>query len=139
MQIEKFVLYADFGGNPNDCVEWLGSKKPNGYGCVNHKGRTGYAHRMSYELFKGEIPEGLEIDHTCRNKGCVNPDHLEAVSRSENIQRMIPHRRDYHTERTTCPKGHPYDCLTKQGHRSCRECNRARQARYMAKKRDGEG
>ena len=138
MQIEKFTLYADFGGDPAECVEWLGSKKANGYGELRVAGKTGYAHRRSYELFKGQIPSGTEIDHLCRNKGCVNPDHLEAVTRSENIKRMIPYRPPYQLDREACPQGHAYDATTKQGYRYCKRCARDRQAKYIARKWDGE-
>jgi len=68
------------------CWIWLGTKQLKtlkGYGLCGNK----LAHRMSYELFKGRIPDWLEIDHLCRNKCCVNPEHLEAVTHSENLKR----------------------------------------------------
>lgn len=72
------------------CWDWIASKKPNGYGQIQ-TGRRGeglvYAHRVSYELHKGPIPESLVIDHLCRNRGCVNPEHLEAVPFIENVRR----------------------------------------------------
>ena len=77
---------------PNSgCWLWTGYTLK-GYGRFGAGGRSAgvvYAHRFSYEMHKGIIPVGLEIDHTCNVKSCVNPDHLEAVTHQENIQRMV--------------------------------------------------
>ncbi|MFA7253987.1 MAG: HNH endonuclease signature motif containing protein [Patescibacteria group bacterium] len=82
---------------PDKCWEWLGSKTPSGYGILGRFGKTILAHRLSYMIFKDEIQEGLEIDHLCCNKSCVNPWHLEAVSHSENLKRSyISKSKEYH-------------------------------------------
>lgn len=75
------------------CWPWQGAVAPNGYGlvnCLNHSGRrsTAGAHRVAYELERGPIPDGLELDHLCRNSVCVNPAHLEPVTHQENVRRM---------------------------------------------------
>jgi hypothetical protein len=77
-----------------DCWEWTRSLDAKGYGqsSFNERTSTGKCrpsrvHRMSYKIFKGEIPEGLEIDHLCRNHACFNPDHLEAVTHKVNMAR----------------------------------------------------
>jgi hypothetical protein len=75
------------------CWEWLGSKLPNGYGifkarCGENQMMTFYAHRLQYEIYFGTIPDGLEIDHTCNNRACVNWSHLDAVSHAENMRRV---------------------------------------------------
>lgn len=88
-QAERFWSKVDRRG-AEDCWEWLASRQPNGYGQFSPGGRAGgmtTAHRVAYELTFGPIPEGLSIDHLCRNRGCVNPAHLEAVSQRENVQR----------------------------------------------------
>ena len=72
----------------SECWNWTAAIfKGLGYGKFNFNGKTCYAHRVSYELHVGEIPSGLQIDHLCRNRKCVNPDHLEPVTHIENIRR----------------------------------------------------
>lgn len=73
--------------NDAGCWVWTGCRLPSGYGRISIGRETFNAHRVSYELFVGPIAHGLEIDHTCRNKSCVNPAHLEAVTHVENIRR----------------------------------------------------
>lgn len=77
------------------CWLWTATLAGAGYGQIRLAGRGSpmvYAHRVAYELFLGEIPPGHEIDHRCRVKACVNPDHLEAVTHGENIRRTWPFR-----------------------------------------------
>ena len=109
------------------CWIWTGVIRKNGYGSAhsgNEKDGTDkveLAHRLSYQLFKGEIPRGLEIDHLCRFRCCVNPDHLEAVTSMVNNHRgMSPW--GINSRKTHCPRGHKYDrtCGT---HRYCKTCN----------------
>jgi HNH endonuclease len=69
------------------CWNWKGCLR-NGYGLVKMKGKMRQASRVAFELVKGEIPDGLEIDHICQNTLCVNPDHLEAVTHRENVRRI---------------------------------------------------
>lgn len=76
------------------CWWWQGCKVPSGYGTFYYNGARHYAHRIAYELTKGFIPEGLVIDHLCREPSCVNPSHLEVVTHRENVLRGdVPRQR----------------------------------------------
>lgn len=119
---------VDRCGHPASCWEWLGSIRPDGYGM--YRGRR--AHRVSYELMKGEIGQGLTIDHLCRNRSCVNPDHLEPVTGVVNTMRgESPHAK--HARQTHCKHGHEFtaeNIIRRKGKpkgRECRVCFNARQ------------
>ena len=103
------------------CHLWLGQRNSKGYGQIMREGRLQLVHRIMYERVHGQIPEGLQIDHTCSNRQCCNPDHLEAVTGAENLRRgnTIAAR---NIAKTCCPKcGGPYT-LNNQGGRRCRAC-----------------
>lgn len=78
---------------PNGCWLWVGSKTHDGYGNLKRGGRIYVVHRYVYELVAGPIPEGLELDHLCFVRNCVNPEHLEPVTGAENRRRMHARRR----------------------------------------------
>lgn len=109
------------------CWLWHRRLTRNGYGEISHgKLRTNaLAHRLSYQLHKGPIPEGLDLDHLCRVRHCVNPSHLEPVSRRVNTLRGInPPAKN--AMKTHCSKGHPFDLFNTlyryNGRRYCRTC-----------------
>lgn len=89
MDLTRFaeVLYTrtDRSGK---CWEWLGAHQTNGYSSIRYDGRTRLVHRLSYELHKGPISEGYEIDHICGNRGCVNPSHLRTATRKQNQENV---------------------------------------------------
>jgi len=120
-----------------DCWLWVGFIKDNGYGSLTIDGRTQYAHRLVYTALVGPIPAGAEIDHLCRVRHCVNPQHLEPVSKAENCYRgeSIPGRRH---RQTHCQHGHEFTAdntaVSSRGHRRCRACDAARARRIRAER-----
>lgn len=110
---------------PNGCWQWRGYCHPTGYGRFS-RGKKEYwqAHRFSYELLIGPIPEGLTLDHLCRNRGCVNPAHLEAVTIQVNLARGTSPSA-LNARKTHCKFGHEFTpentATTPQG-RACRTC-----------------
>jgi hypothetical protein len=98
-----------------------------------------------YELLVGPIPQGFDIDHLCRNRGCVRPDHLEPATRSENLRRgdLHPPAAALQAAKTHCPRGHPYDEINTywntnggRGHsRVCRACWKARRRERRTNRR----
>ena len=121
------------------CWEWTGARS-NGYGNVEvaNRKRRG-AHRVIYELLVGAVPDGLELDHLCRNRGCVRPDHLEPVTASENNRRGINVLARKWASRTHCEHGHEYTPenthIGTRGQRICRACERERQRQLRARQK----
>lgn len=119
------------------CWLWLGYLDRKGYGrfSLGHKNRI--AHRIAYEHYIGPIPDGLPLDHLCRNRACVNPAHLEPVTTKVNNSRMVPNNGK--AARTHCPQGHLLagDNLkvNKRGHRVCRECAKSANVRLRARQK----
>lgn len=133
--IERFWSKVARRG-PDECWLWLASKTGKGYGTFHDDPSQLLAHRIAYELAKGPIPAGLQIDHLCRNRACCNPVHLEAVSCRENILRGSGLAAQ-HARATHCPKGHPYDeentYHAANGSRGCKRCIAERNRRWKSR------
>lgn len=117
------------------CWNWTRGAVADGYGVLSIRDRSYRAHRVAYEIFVGPIPEGLTIDHLCRNRRCVNPAHLEPVSMSVNILRGegVPAK---NRRKTHCMRGHALDgdnlFVARSGQRACRTCRRMLTRRFEA-------
>lgn len=119
------------------CVLWPGAKNTLGYGKVGRGGKTRKAHRVTYEIVRGPIPDSLTLDHLCRTPSCVNPWHLEAVTMAVNNARSDS-TSGQNARKTHCCRGHLLSAenvyLTRHGHRRCRTCYLA----WAAQRRDAD-
>lgn len=149
--IERFLALVQV--NLGECWLWLGSKSKDGYGQFILSARRGEKririapYRFIWEHINGPMPEGLEPDHTCNNRQCVNPEHIEPVTHAENQRRSYQRgRKRIHVDfaggrkrGTHCPKGHEYTdsntYYTPHGSVYCRECNRLACLVYQSKRK----
>jgi len=132
----RFWADVQVGGS-DECWPWTGVLTDEGYGrfWVSRSSRP-MAHRVAYQALVGPVPDGMQLDHLCRNRACCNPEHLEPVSSAENTRRgespAALNRRKTH-----CHRGHPltpdnvYERTDRPG-RMCRQCRRDAQARFRA-------
>lgn len=114
------------------CLEWQAYVMPNGYATMSYYKKTTVAHRLALKFSGREIPEGMWVDHLCRNRRCINPDHLDIVTPRENTLRgvgpdILRKRRASVVE---CPQGHAYSpentYTSKSGKRHCKTCAKSR-------------
>lgn len=121
------------------CWEWQGMINQDGYGLISVKGKRVLAHRWAYEAFIGPIGDDLTIDHLCRNRRCVMPDHLEPVTRRINTLRGETVTAQ-NARKTHCQNGHEFTpentyIIPGTGSRLCRTCSRAYKAEWKRRRR----
>ncbi len=142
--LDKFLI----GGS--GCWQWVASLTTGGYGQINEGGAHGRpipAHRVVYEAVRGPIPDGLYLDHLCRNRACVRPDHLEPVTHAENVRRGIAgeNRKRETAAQTHCLHGHEFSerntyigqNLNGRPRRVCRRCRADRELARKGRQRVG--
>jgi hypothetical protein len=134
-------LEAKYIPEPNSgCWIWTAALNRSGYGQFRLTGQRGTssAHRVVYEAERGPIPNGMTLDHLCRNRCCVNPDHLEPVTHRENVLRSPLTLASINAGKTHCQHGHEFtaeNTYTRPRGRMCRECHRLRSLRDRARSR----
>lgn len=134
-QVERFWAKVQ---KTDDCWLWIGAKNSNSrvlpYGRFLWHGKVHVAHRVSWWIAGRDIPSGYELDHLCRNASCVNPDHLDLVTRSENLKRKPRIKKEM------CPQGHFYTeentYTYPDGRYACKECVRKAGRAYQRRKRE---
>lgn len=140
-RVDRFWAKVNKSG-PNGCWIWTAARSDTGYGSFRINRKTYNAHRLAYEELVGAIPDGLQIDHLCRVRACVNPDHLEAVTRQENTRRALTIGYPG-APSTTCKRGHDWTVTPPiiahrsngKTSRNCRVCARIRDRARAGQKR----
>lgn len=134
---ERVWKFIKFPKNLNECWIWKSVLNNKGYGVFGFDSKKYKAHRFMYEYLIGEIPKELVTDHLCRNRKCVNPEHLEFVTDKVNINRGIGNRQK---EKTHCPFGHKYTEENTYHHnnaRTCRKCSAVKMSIKRKKQKEG--
>jgi hypothetical protein len=133
----RFMAKIDRGQYPGDCWRWRAALNAGGYALFGLDGRMRLGYRIAYEWWVGLVPDGLQLDHICRVRQCVNPDHLEPVTRQENALRGVRARAV--PKPTHCPYGHEYSgknlWKTREGYLHCVICRNRRGAEFRARRK----
>ena len=143
-KLKTLIRFFQKIDDKGSCWQWTGCINKDGYGMFNLNRKMMTSHRIAYRLFKDEIPKGLQVDHLCRNRSCVNPDHLELVTNQENAIRGITGMNNWQNRKTHCKRGHELKSPNllksgiKRGWRQCRICHNIWQVERLHKIKNGE-
>jgi hypothetical protein len=129
---DEIARFASKCVQSGDCVLWTGQKDRDGYGILSFRRASRKAHRVALWLAGRTIPNGHVVNHTCRNRACVNPQHLNTLSASENSKRDSNSVGYVNSQKTHCKQGHPYDRFY-GGQRYCSICEAAKSKRLRSK------
>lgn len=133
-------MATKFDINDHACQVWTGALNSKGYGCILYEGKVSLAHRVAWELQWGPIPDGLVVDHQCRERRCVNPAHLRLVTPKVNSLENSVGLSALNAQKTHCPQGHRLEGenvrVDKRGKRVCKECHNAENRKARMKKKE---
>lgn len=129
-EFERFMSKTQPG--KNGCIEWTAPLDKDGYGTFYFRRKGRRAHRVAWFNFNGEIPDGMVVNHNCRNPSCVNHQHLRLLTKQENSMQDSASPAYLNAMKTTCKNGHPFD--VKYGNqRYCSKCEAEKRRRLRAK------
>lgn len=136
----RFWAKVDVPFAPDGCWTWTAGRNGDGYGSFQltvapRRYRATGAHRLAYVALIGDPPAGFDLDHLCRNRACVRPDHLEPVDHRTNVLRGEGLAAQA-MRQERCRNGHPFDGVTSEGHRLCTVCRLAKQRRFHTRRKE---
>jgi hypothetical protein len=136
-------IAAHVAPGADGCIEWTGKVDRKGYGRISIEGRQFFAHRVTWELANGPIPDGMCVCHHCDNPPCCNVAHLFLGTIRDNNLDMSAKGRNHNQRKTHCPRGHEYTpenvFINPGGGRKCRTCGIAASTRWLKRKRESSG
>lgn len=132
---EKIETSLDTESNPHGCWVWTAGKDRHGYGAVRWAAKVHKVHRAYLKELGHDVPDGMDVDHLCRNPSCANPNHLEVVTHAENMRRSPIAIVSINACKTHCLNGHEFTLentymVPKTGARMCKACAKERRKRY---------
>lgn len=138
LSVEDRIMSRVYMKPDCSCWFWRGIHDRDGYAKMTHRNRPIAVYRLAYETFKAPIPDGMEMDHICRERGCVNPSHVEPVTSRENTLRSPIAPAAINARMEKCPNGHEFSVVKfgKRTQRRCLICSKRRRQEYFQENKD---